>query len=135
MKNNYLFINKKPRTFFILKIIYLILFVSAIIFLPFLKMYDKKILKGVVINNQIVISINVLDEKMITNSKYIKIDNRKYNLDIIEISEVYNDGNINMQDVKIKFNNKKYFDNQIVEVTIYYEYDYLIKKIVRGVFE
>ena len=135
MKNNYLFINKKPKNFFILNIIYLILFVSAIIFLSFLKTYDKKVLKGVVINNQIVIPINVLDEKIITGSKYIKIDNRKYNLDIIEISEVYSDGNINMQDVKIKFNNKKYFDNQIVEVTIYYEYDYLIKKIVRGVFE
>ena len=135
MKNNYLFINKKPKNFFILNIIYLILFVSAIIFLSFLKTYDKKVLKGVVINNQIVIPINVLDEKIITSSKYIKIDNRKYNLDIIEISEVYSDGNINMQDVKIKFNNKKYFDNQIVEVTIYYEYDYLIKKIVRGVFE
>ena len=135
MKDNLLFIYKPPKKFNIIIFAYIIFLTLLLLYIFSHKIYSKKILKGIVSENQIVIPINYLDSKIVSKSNFIKIDNRRYNLDVLEVSEIYNDGNVNIQDLKIKFNNKNYFDNQVIEVTFYYEYDYIIKKIVRGVLE
>ena len=132
-KNNYAFIYQNPKRFNMLVSIYIVVLILSISYSFSSKMYSKKVMKGVINNNQIVIPISVLDIEKINKSSYIKVDDKKYSLSNMKFSELYNNGNINMQDIIVRFDNKKYLNNQIVEVTFYYEYDYVIKKIVRGV--
>ena len=130
---NYNFVYKKPKKFIALILIYIFLFGIVIPILLFKKGFSKKIYKGVIEDNKIVVVVSALDTYNLTKSSYIKIGDKKEKFSIREISETYNDGNLNLQDIIINYKNNKNDKNQLVDVTFYYDYDYKIKKIVRGV--
>ena len=130
---NYNFVYKKPKRFIVLILIYVFLFNVVILFLLFNKGFSKKTYKGVIEDNKIVVVVSALDTYNLTKSSYVKIGDKKEKFSIREISEIYNDGNLNLQDIIINYKNSKNNKNQLVDVTFYYDYDYKIKKIVRGV--
>ena len=130
---NYNFVYKKPKRFIVLILIYVFLFNVVILFLLFNKGFSKKTYKGVIDDNKIVVVVSALDTYNLTKSSYVKIGDKKEKFSIREISEIYNDGNLNLQDIIINYKNSKNNKNQLVDVTFYYDYDYKIKKIVRGV--
>ena len=128
-----LIIYRNPKSFKLIIIIYLLI-VSLLIFWCFSsKIYSKKIYKGIIKKDQIVVPINVLDSNKVLKSSYIKVNDKKYNLNIKNVGNIYYEDNINIQDIIISFTNKKYYENQVVDVYFYYENDYVFKKILKGV--
>ena len=130
---NYNFVYKKPKIFIVLLLIYVFLFNVVILFLLFNKGFSKKTYKGEIDDNKIVVVVSALDTYNLTKSSYVKIGDKKEKFSIREISEIYKNGNLNLQNIIINYKNSKNNKNQLVDVTFYYDYDYKIKKIVRGV--
>ena len=106
---------------------------SIISFSLFLKIPNKYITNGIVKDNYIVLTENVLNAKKISQSYQYEINNSLFILDSFKYSDIYSNGNINIQE--IQFTNKtKKENNEIVEITFYYNKDLIIKKIMKGVF-
>ena len=130
------FVYTKPLSFKILICIYLILLVIIVPYLLKYKTYSKIRLKGIINNNQIIIPTEISDISNIKKSEKISLDNEKnLNFKIDNFSEVYNDGNINLQDITISCDVKNKIENEIINITFYYDKDYVYKKILKGAFK
>lgn len=127
------FIYDKPKKIIFVISLYFVVFTLFILLAMFTKIYNKVELKGIVLDNKIIIPSTLDNISLVSKSKKIKIDNKYYKFKILEYSEVYNDGNINLQDVTLSSNIKNKSNNQVVEITFYYNYERLFKKLLRGV--
>lgn len=126
------FVYGKHKKLKIIFIFYLILVMSIISFFLFFKIPNKYITNGIIKDNYIVLTENVLNAKKISQSYQYKINNSLFILDSFKYSDIYSNGNINVQE--IQFTNKmKKENNEIVEITFYYNKDLIIKKIMKGV--
>lgn len=126
------FVYGKHKKLKIIFIFYLIIVMSIISFFLFFKIPNKYITNGIIKNNYIVLTENVLNAKKISQSYQYKINNSLFILDSFKYSDIYSNGNINVQE--IQFTNKtKKENNEIVEITFYYNKDLIIKKIMKGV--
>lgn len=122
----------KHKKLKIIFIFYLVIVMSIISFFLFLKIPNKYITNGIIKDNYIVLTENVLNAKKISQSYQYKINNSLFILDSFKYSDIYSNGNINVQE--IQFTNKmKKENNEIVEITFYYNKDLIIKKIMKGV--
>ncbi len=127
------FVYRKHKKLKIIFIFYSIIVMSIISFSLFLKIPNKYITNGIVKDNYIVLTENVLNAKKISQSYQYEINNSLFILDSFKYSDIYSNGNINIQE--IQFTNKtKKENNEIVEITFYYNKDLIIKKIMKGVF-
>lgn len=126
------FVYGKHKKLKIIFIFYLIIVMSIISFYLFLKIPNKYITNGIIKDNYIVLTENVLNAKKISQSYQYRINNSLFVLDSFKYSDIYSNGNINVQE--IQFTNKtKKENNEIVEITFYYNKDLIIKKIMKGV--
>ncbi len=126
------FVYGKHKKLKIIFIFYLIIVMSIISFFLFFKIPNKYITNGIIKDNYIVLTENVLNAKKISQSYQYKINNSLFVLDSFKYSDIYSNGNINVQE--IQFTNKtKKENNEIVEITFYYNKDLIIKKIMKGV--
>ena len=126
------FVYGKHKKLKIIFIFYLIIVMSIISFFLFFKIPNKYITNGIIKDNYIVLTENVLNAKKISQSYQYKINNSLFILDSFKYSDIYSNGNINVQE--IQFTNKmKKENNEIVEITFYYNKDLIIKKIMKGV--
>ncbi len=126
------FVYGKHKKLKIIFIFYLVIVMSLISFFLFLKIPNKYITNGIIKDNYIVLTENVLNAKKISQSYQYKINNSLFILDSFKYSDIYSNGNINVQE--IQFTNKmKKENNEIVEITFYYNKDLIIKKIMKGV--
>lgn len=126
------FVYGKHKKLKIIFIFYLVIVMSIISFFLFLKIPNKYITNGIIKDNYIVLTENVLNAKKISQSYQYRINNSLFVLDSFKYSDIYSNGNINVQE--IQFTNKtKKENNEIVEITFYYNKDLIIKKIMKGV--
>lgn len=126
------FVYGKHKKLKIIFIFYLVIVMSIISFFLFFKIPNKYITNGIIKDNYIVLTENVLNAKKISQSYQYKINNSLFILDSFKYSDIYSNGNINVQE--IQFTNKtKKENNEIVEITFYYNKDLIIKKIMKGV--
>ena len=126
------FVYGKHKKLKIIFIFYLVIVMSIISFFLFFKIPNKYITNGFIKDNYIVLTENVLNAKKISQSYQYKINNSLFILDSFKYSDIYSNGNINVQE--IQFTNKmKKENNEIVEITFYYNKDLIIKKIMKGV--
>lgn len=95
--------------------------------------YDNLIVSG--IYSEEIISINVLSDysSIITRGEYIKIDDEKYEYQVLSVSEIISDGINYYQTIEIEVP-KNYFDNEVLEINIFYDHEKIIKKIKKLIF-
>ena len=83
-------------------------------------------------NNKAAPPLRSLQYNSLANNLFLAINNSLFILDSFKYSDIYSNGNINVQE--IQFTNKmKKENNEIVEITFYYNKDLIIKKIMKGV--
>lgn len=90
---------------------------------------------GYILDNELIINIPTNYPDTINNMEYIKVDNKKYEGKVINISEVKLDSEslINYQEVKFATNIDA-VDNQVFKVSIFYNKEKVIKKIKKIIF-
>ena len=133
--SNLKFIYEKPKKYNFIIIIYLILIFYFLIYCLVMKTYSKLEVKATWNNKNIIIPMILDNVNKIEKSDFLKIDGKKYNFKIEEYGEIYNNGEINLQDLKISSKINKKLENQVIEITFYYDKELLLKKIVKGVLE
>lgn len=133
--SNMQFIHKKPKHIKWIFVFYLFLFIGLILYFSVIKIYSKLNCKAIVINNNLVISSSINDINKLVKSKYFKINDKKYTFNVLNYSNIYNNGNINLQDIEISSSYKNKKENQIIDLTFYYDEEKIIKKIVKGVLQ
>ncbi len=133
--SNIKFIYSKPKPSTVVILFYMI-FLNLVIILALTKeVYSKIQVKGIVTNSNIVIPTTLDNISKISISDKLKIDSKEYKFKILNYSELYTEGNVNIQDVIINSDVKNKKDNQVIDITFYYNKEKLIKKIWRGVFK
>lgn len=132
---NIKFIYEKPKKYTIIFVIYILLIIFFIILSFNIKIYSKLKVKATLLEDKIVVPMILDNVDKIEKSTFLKLDDKKYNFKILEYGEIYNDGNVNIQDVVIESKIDKKLKNQIFELTFYFDEEKIIKKIVKGVLE
>lgn len=132
--NTYDLLNIKCKirnSFLSLAIIYLII----IIYLMNISSYSYYSTKAYVKNNQLFINLLVSDNYILNSIDSVNIDNKKYKVKVVNISDVLIDENsmIMYQTVELAIN-KKLFDKQIIDISINYQLEKGYKKIKRLLF-
>ena len=112
-------------------IFFIITLVGLFIFTLNLKIYDTFKLKGIVNNNLILINLPIKYSDTIVKGKFVKIDNKKYSYQIKNISTIKIDKSnlIEYQTNEIKVS-KKIYQNEIINLIIYFQKEKLINKII-----
>lgn len=127
------FIYQKPKKLRYIYIFYLLILL-ILIYISFTKeTMSKYTTNGIVKDNEIISSSVISNVQKISQSSYYKINKKIYKSENFIYSDIYSNGNINIQDIKIENKTKKN-NNEIVEITFYYGKDLIIKKIMKGVF-
>jgi hypothetical protein len=129
---NISFIYKQPKKMRIVFGVYILLIIFLLFILCTVSDYSKLSTKAIVNEDMLVIPTTIENTKIITKSTFYKIDNVKYKIKTIEYSEIYNDGQQNLQDISLK-SDVHSKNNQVLDVTFYYDKDVLIKKIMKGI--
>ena len=132
---NMKFIYEKPKKYTIIFVIYILLIIFFIILSFNIKIYSKLKVKATLLEDKVVVPIILDNVDKIEKSTFITLDDKKYNFKILEYGKIYNDGNVSIQDVVIDSKISKKLENQIFELTFYYDEEKIIKKIVKGVLE
>ncbi len=125
-------INIKYHLYHVFIIVTIIVLIISI-FLLNIKVYNAFNTKGYIKNNKLVINIPIENSNIIINGKYLKIDNKKYNYEIENISEILLSNNINYQEVILNIEND-FKENTIIDVTIYYDLEKVATKIKRIIY-
>ena len=132
---NIKFIYEKPKKYTIIIVIYILLIIFFIILSFNIKIYSKLKVKATLLEDKIVFPMILDNIEKIEKSTFLKLADKKYNFKILEYGKIYNDGNVNIQDIVIDSKINKKFENQIFELTFYYDEEKMIKKIIKGVLE
>ena len=132
---NMKFIYEKPKKYTIIFAIYILLIILFIILSFNIKIYSKLKVKATLLEDKVVVPMILDNVDKIEKSTFLKLADKKYNFKILEYGKIYNDGNVNIQDIVIDSKINKKFENQIFELTFYYDEEKMIKKIVKGVLE
>lgn len=112
----------------ILFLLILLIFISFII--SFYSHYNAYSISD---GNYLLIDVPIDNSDALKKGKHIKIDNKKYDYELVEISQVKNNGIINYQTYKIDVKNK-FKKNMVLKTTFYYHRDKVINKIKNVVF-
>lgn len=117
---------KSFRVFLIIMAISIIVFISVLK----IKVYDVYNTYAIYQNSHLILNIPINYSDTITNAEYFKIDDEKYEFEVLSVSEILVDTNamINYQEVIISFD-KVMPENTIVNVSIYYDQEKVLEKI------
>ena len=132
---NMKFIYEKPKKYTIIFAIYILLIIFFIILSFNIKIYSKLKVKATLLEDKVVVPMILDNVDKIEKSTFLKLADKKYNFKILEYGKIYNNGNLNIQDIVIDSKINKKFENQIFKLTFYYDEEKMIKKIVKGVLE
>lgn len=126
-------INIKYHLYHIFIIITAIVIIITIYILN-IKIYSAYNTKGFIKNSKLVLNIPIENSEVIINGEYLVIEDKKYNYEIENISEILLSNNINYQEIILNLKND-FKENSIIETTIYYDKEKVatkIKKIISG---
>lgn len=117
---------KSFRVFLIIMAISIIVFISVLN----IKVYDVYNTYAIYQNSHLILNIPINYSDTITNAEYFKIDDEKYEFEVLSVSEILVDTNamINYQEVIISYD-KVMPENTIVNVSIYYDQEKVLEKI------
>lgn len=117
---------KSFRVFLIIIAISIIVFISVLN----IKVYDVYNTYAIYQNSHLILNIPINYSDTITNAEYFKIDDEKYEFEVLSVSEILVDTNamINYQEVIISYD-KVMPENTIVNVSIYYDQEKVLEKI------
>lgn len=117
---------KSFRVFLIIIAISIIVFISVLN----IKVYDVYNTYAIYQNSHLILNIPINYSDTITNAEYFKIDDEKYEFEVLSVSEILVDTNamINYQEVIISYD-KVMPENTIVSVSIYYDQEKVLEKI------
>ena len=116
----------------------LLIFLFIIIITSFVisfntKAYSSYKTYGIYLDNHLYVDIPIDNSDAVKKGIYLKIDDEKYDIEIEEISDLQVEGNINYQTYSLK-SFTEYKNNQVVEITFYYNKQRIIKKIINLIF-
>lgn len=135
INNNYFYLlNLKPKYSRFITIS-LLMVIILIYFFKTTKIYSKSAFYAVSDGGYLYINVNIEDSDAVNNIKFIEINNKKFSCNIEEISEIKIEEatHVNYQTYKLSTEDIS-IDNQIKKVIVYYNYNYLYKKIARKIF-
>lgn len=117
---------KSFRVFLIIMAISIIVFISVLN----IKVYDVYNTYAIYQNSHLILNIPINYSDTITNAEYFKIDDEKYEFEVLSVSEILVDTNamINYQEVIVSYD-KVMPENTIVNVSIYYDQEKVLEKI------
>lgn len=117
----------------ILLIILFIIIITSFVISFNTKAYSSYKTYGIYLDNHLYVDIPIDNSDAVKKGSYLKIDDEKYDIQIEEISDLQVEGNINYQTYSLK-SFREYKNNQIVEMTFYYNKQRIIKKIINLIF-
>lgn len=122
-------LNKKPRYNFKF-ILVLLIVIIILVYIINLKIFDVLNLKGIVSNDIMILNILADDSDTIINGKYLIINNKKYKYKVVKINPIEMDEKnyIMYQRLELEIA-KKLRDNEIVNLTFYYNEKKIKEKI------
>lgn len=82
-------------------------------------------------NNTILINASINNSDAVEKGKFIKVDNKYYNYKIDSKSEMLINNESNYYEYKLIIKNLNFKYNEIKQVTFYYNYEKLLKKIAK----
>lgn len=133
MNNYYSLLNIKYRNSTFIVVIFLIIII-LILLLTVLETYDTWKTLGVNKDGKITTSIPIENSDAVTGGEYIVIDNQNYQYKVLEISEFLVDNYINYQNYVIKVDDVLFKENEVIEMTFYYNKQKIIQKIIDIIF-
>lgn len=127
--NYYNLINLKPKFQFLINIILILTILTLFVSIN-VKIFSKKNFYAIYLDGYLYINVDINNSDIINQGKYLKIDDDKFEYKITQISELQLDeiNSINYQTYKIPFD-KQLINNEVKQITIYYDNNYLYKKI------
>ncbi len=117
----------------VLLIILFIIIITSFVISFNTKAYSSYKTYGIYLDNHLYVDIPTDNSDVVKKGSYLKIDDEKYDIQIEEISDLQVEGNINYQTYSLK-SFREYKNNQIVEMTFYYNKQRIIKKIINLIF-
>ncbi|MBE6155152.1 MAG: hypothetical protein E7164_00135 [Firmicutes bacterium] len=130
--NNYDFLLKIKTSNSILYIVILIILLLVFVLMFVIYTYSSYHTMGIY-NDGLIVSVPLKNSDVVIKGNYLMIENRNYEYEVLEISDIQAENYINYQDLRININ-EKFKENQVVEITFYYNKQRLIKKIVQFIF-
>ncbi len=132
--NKFVLLNLKPKNSLLL-ILMMSLLVALFISSCLVKSYENYSTMAYCVSedgNYLNIDTEINDVSKITKSKFLKIDDKKYDFEVIEIGDLMIDeyAKINYQKILLKVN-KNLIDNEIIKVNFYYDQERIIKKLIK----
>ena len=119
---------------------YLVLLITVILLMIILVLsislysYDKCNYVGVFNENQIFVNVLYNNSDAILKGTYMVIDKKQYKYVIKNISDLMIDNQINYQVYTIDFKDNSLMNNEIINITFYYNRQKIIKKIINFIF-
>ena len=116
---------------------FLVLIILGIILTVYLfnnEVYDVYNTFGYINNENLILNIPIEYSDTVVNGEYLMINDKKYNYEILNISEILQSNNINYQEVTLKFENQ-FLENMVLNTNIYHTKEKVftkIKKIIVG---
>lgn len=116
---------------------FLVLIILGIILTIYLfnnEVYDVYNTFGYINNDNLILNIPIEYSDTVVNGEYLMINDKKYNYEILNISEILQSNNINYQEVTLKFENQ-FLENMVLNTNIYHTKEKVftkIKKIIVG---
>lgn len=98
------------------------------------EVYDVYNTFGYINNDNLILNIPIEYSDTVVNGEYLMINDKKYNYEILNISEILQSNNINYQEVTLKFENQ-FLENMVLNTNIYHTKEKVftkIKKIIVG---
>ena len=110
---------------------FLVLIILGIILTVYLfnnEVYDVYNTFGYINNENLILNIPIEYSDTVVNGEYLMINDKKYNYEILNISEILQSNNINYQEVTLKFENQ-FLENMVLNTNIYHTKEKVFKKI------
>ena len=133
MQYNYASLNYLTYKEHVLLIFWFIIIITSFVISFNTKAYSSYKTYGIYLDNHLYVDIPIDNSDAVKKGIYLKIDDQKYDIEIEEISDLQVEGNINYQTYSLK-SFTEYKNNQVVEITFYYNKQRMIKKIINLIF-
>lgn len=132
--NNYQKLLKIKHHNYFLLIVVITLISVFISYISNYKIYDKFNTYGVYKNGAIILNVEMEYSDTLFENNILKINKKEVDYEIVSLSDLLFDKNINYQEVILK-TKETYQENKILNLTFYYNKEKIFKKIINLVKE
>lgn len=128
MINTYVsLLNQKPKMKIILPLVILFL-IGGLNLSWIIDVYSTYNVKAISEGKYLLLSIPINNSDILKSGDYLKINNKNYYYNVISISPLQNDGEVNYQNYEIEIDDTFQL-NEIKDITIFYQKERIITKI------